>query len=126
MVKPAIRTESDRDAGFARWIGEVAGAETILQCIHCGQCSGSCPLSRHMDVSPRRLMHLAREGFKNDVLSSRSIWLCTSCYTCTLRCPRGIKVTAVLPGARSRTARIGTRAVRRRLTVSHCASSITP
>ena len=96
MVRTAIRTEADRDPEFARWITEIDGAETIRQCIHCGVCSGSCPLSIYMDRSPRQLMHLAREGFKDDVLGSFSIWLCTSCYACTVRCPRDIKVTDVM------------------------------
>jgi heterodisulfide reductase subunit C len=96
MFMPTTRTEADRDPAFARWIGNVPGAETIRQCIHCGVCSGSCPLSIYMDRSPRQLMHLAREGFKEDVLSSFTIWLCTSCYACTVKCPRGIKVTEVM------------------------------
>jgi heterodisulfide reductase subunit C len=96
MMKPTTRTEADRDLAFTRWIGEVPGAETIRQCIHCGVCSGSCPLSIYMDRSPRQLMHLAREGFKEDVLSSFTIWLCTSCYACSVKCPRGIKVTEVM------------------------------
>jgi heterodisulfide reductase subunit C len=49
-----------------------------------------------MDRSPRQLLYLAREGFKDDVLRSFSIWLCTSCYTCTVRCPRGIQVTELM------------------------------
>jgi len=96
MVAPAIRTEADRDPEFARWIREVEGAETIEQCIHCGVCSGSCPLSTYMDRGPRQVMHLAREGFREDVLSSFSIWLCTSCYACSVKCPREIKVTDIM------------------------------
>lgn len=95
-MKPTTRTEVDRDPQFARWIREVPGAETIRQCIHCGVCSGSCPLSIYMDRSPRQLMHLARQGFREDVLSSFTIWLCTSCYACSVKCPREIKVTEVM------------------------------
>jgi heterodisulfide reductase subunit C len=95
-LQPAIRTEAERDPAFATWIREVPGAENIAECIHCGQCSGSCPLSTYMDRSPRQLMHLAKEGFKDDVLSSLSIWLCTSCYECTVKCPHGIGVTEVM------------------------------
>ena len=92
----AIRTDADRDPEFGAWITNVIGAEKIKQCIHCGQCSGSCPLAKYMDRSPRQLMHLAREGFRDEVLQSSAIWLCTSCYTCTIKCPRGIKVTDVM------------------------------
>jgi heterodisulfide reductase subunit C len=49
-----------------------------------------------MDYTPRRLMHMAREGFKRDVLGSFTIWLCTSCYSCTVECPRKIKVTDIM------------------------------
>jgi heterodisulfide reductase subunit C len=49
-----------------------------------------------MDWSPRQLMHLSREGYKDEVLGSLSIWLCTSCYACRVKCPRGIKVTDVM------------------------------
>lgn len=95
-MRPTIRTEADRDRRFAAWIRGLPGAAGLSQCIHCGLCAGSCPLSSHMDRSPRQLLYLAREGFKDDVLRSFSIWLCTSCYTCTVRCPRGIQVTELM------------------------------
>ena len=41
-------------------------------------------------------MHLAREGWKDDVLGSKTIWLCTSCYACSVKCPREIPVTDIL------------------------------
>lgn len=93
-MEPIIRKESERDPAFAAWIANFA--ENIRQCIHCGQCSSSCPLAGYMDRTPRQLMHLSREGFKDMVLSSNSIWLCTSCYACRVRCPRDIKVTDVM------------------------------
>jgi quinone-modifying oxidoreductase subunit QmoC len=96
MMRPTIRTEADRDSTFAGWIKSLPGAEGVSQCIHCGLCAGSCPLSRYMDRSPRQLLYLAREGFREDVLRSFTIWLCTSCYTCTVRCPRGIQVTELM------------------------------
>lgn len=95
-MRQMIRTEADRDPEFADWITQVMGAEKIRQCIHCGLCSGNCPLSMYMDYTPRRLMYAAREGFKDDVLSSFTIWLCTSCYACTVACPHGIKVTDIM------------------------------
>ncbi len=94
MIRPLVRKDSERDPEFSKWITGIA--ENIRQCIHCGQCSSSCPLAVYMDWSPRQLMHLSREGFKDDVLESFSIWLCTSCYACRVKCPRGIKVTDVM------------------------------
>jgi quinone-modifying oxidoreductase, subunit QmoC len=104
-MEPVIRRESERDPEFAKWIGGFA--ENIRQCIHCGQCSSSCPLAGYMDLSPRKLMHLSREGFKEDVLRSSSIWLCTSCYACRVRCPREIKVTDVMYALKRRAIRSG-------------------
>ncbi len=93
-MQSVIRKESERDPKFSQWIGSFA--KNIRQCIHCGQCSSSCPLSGYMDKTPRRLMHLAREGFKEDVLQSFALWLCTSCYSCHVKCPRDIEVTDVM------------------------------
>jgi quinone-modifying oxidoreductase subunit QmoC len=95
-VKRMIKYEVERDPQFAGWVAGVIGGERIRNCIQCGLCSASCPLSPYMDFTPRRLIHMAREGFKRDVLGSFTIWLCTSCYSCTVECPRRIRVTDVM------------------------------
>jgi quinone-modifying oxidoreductase subunit QmoC len=95
-MRPNIRTEADRSPEFARWITSLPGAEKMQECMHCGLCSASCPLFAYMDYSPRQLMHLGREGFEADVLGSFTIWLCTSCYQCTVECPRQIPVTEIM------------------------------
>ncbi|MGA9597719.1 MAG: 4Fe-4S dicluster domain-containing protein [Acidimicrobiia bacterium] len=91
-----IRREADRDLEFAAWFTGLIGEEKLRECIHCGVCSGSCPLAGHMDFGPRKLMYLAREGFADDVLGSNTLWLCTSCYACTVSCPQQIPVTDVM------------------------------
>jgi len=95
-VKSLTKYEVERDPAFARWVSGVVGGERVRNCIQCGVCSANCPLSPYMDFTPRRLMHMAREGFKRDVLGSFTIWLCTSCYSCTVQCPRNIRVTDVM------------------------------
>ncbi|MEE8594273.1 MAG: 4Fe-4S dicluster domain-containing protein [Gemmatimonadota bacterium] len=95
-MRPNIRTEADRSPEFAHWITSLPGAEKIRECMHCGLCSASCPLFAYMDYSPRQLMYLGREGFRDDVLGSFTIWLCTSCYQCTVECPRQIPVTEIM------------------------------
>jgi heterodisulfide reductase subunit C len=49
-----------------------------------------------MDHTPRRLFALVKAGFRDEVLNSNTFWYCTSCYTCTVRCPRQIKITDVM------------------------------
>jgi quinone-modifying oxidoreductase subunit QmoC len=95
-AKRMIKYEVERDPQFAGWVAGVIGGERVRNCIQCGLCSASCPLSPYMDYTPRRLIHMAREGFKRDVLGSFTIWLCTSCYSCTVECPRRIRVTDVM------------------------------
>ncbi len=72
------------------------GGEKILTCLQCGTCGSVCPLSVYMDHTPRRLIGMLREGFKQEVVESFAIWLCASCYECTVRCPAGIRVTDVM------------------------------
>ena len=39
---------------------------------------------------------MIREGFRDEVLNSLTIWLCASCYSCTVQCPRQIQITDVM------------------------------
>lgn len=88
--------ESERQSAFCEDILAGIGGERLRHCIQCGNCSAVCPVSSQMDLTPRRLINLTREGFKSEVLRSRAIWLCTSCYACTAHCPKKIKVTEIM------------------------------
>lgn len=101
-IKRIIKFEAERDPAFAQWISHTVGGERIRHCLQCGLCSGSCPLSLYMDYTPRRLMHLSREGFKEEVLSSFSIWLCTCCYACMVECPKKINITHLMYALKQR------------------------
>ena len=101
-LKRTVKFEADRDPEFARWISHTVGGERIRHCLQCGLCSGSCPLSLYMDYTPRRIMHLSREGFKEEVLSSSSIWLCTACYACMVECPKKINITHLMYALKER------------------------
>ncbi|ACB76952.1 4Fe-4S dicluster domain-containing protein [Opitutus terrae] len=101
-VTRTIRFENDRVKGFSKEIMEVPGCERLQSCIQCGTCSGTCPLSVYMDHSPRQIMALVRSDFKNEVLTSNSIWLCASCYACTVECPREIRITDIMYALKQR------------------------
>jgi len=49
-----------------------------------------------MDISPRTVVALFRAGQIEEILRSRTIWICASCYMCTTRCPQGIQITDLL------------------------------
>ncbi|GAW91109.1 4Fe-4S dicluster domain-containing protein [Calderihabitans maritimus] len=84
------------DTNFLEQILALPGGETILKCMQCGTCSGSCPTSYQMDYTPRRIIAMIRAGMKEQVLRSAAIWLCASCYSCSVRCPRGIEFTEIM------------------------------
>ncbi len=98
MTAPAPATAERRyDLGFARWVYEnVNGGDKLSLCMQCGVCSGSCPIGAQMDHGPRQLFMMIRAGMKEEVLSSNTMWNCTLCYRCVVRCPRGIPVTYIL------------------------------
>jgi quinone-modifying oxidoreductase subunit QmoC len=91
-----VKYQKELRRDLATEIAATPGCEKILSCLQCGTCGGACPLSAYMDYTPRRLIGMLREGFKQEVIESFSIWLCASCYECTVRCPAGIKVTDVM------------------------------
>ena len=74
---------------------ELAGAE-FLTCIQCGTCSASCPTADLMNPSIRELIKLCLEGKREEALHNQTLWLCTSCLLCTVRCPRGIHPKSVV------------------------------
>ena len=96
QIQRTIKYEAELDKRFPREIAAIPGCENLYDCIQCGNCSGICPLSIYMDYTPRRIIAMTREGFKKEVLSSLTIWLCASCYACTVNCPAGIKITDVM------------------------------
>jgi len=101
-IKRTIKYDADRVQGFGREIMGVTGCEQLPSCIQCGTCSGACPLSIYMDYSPRQVMALVRADFKREVLSSNTIWLCASCYGCTVECPREIRITDIMYALKQR------------------------
>ncbi|MEO0254641.1 MAG: 4Fe-4S dicluster domain-containing protein [candidate division WOR-3 bacterium] len=94
--KRTIKYESELNRDFTKEVINSPGGEGILECIQCGTCSGTCPLSIYMDYPPRRIIAMVREGFKDEVLSSKTIWLCASCYSCQVECPQNIKITYIM------------------------------
>lgn len=62
----------------------------ILTCFQCGTCTGSCPSGRYTNLNVRRII---KNSIKKDISGDLDLWMCTTCYNCQERCPRGIKIT---------------------------------
>jgi heterodisulfide reductase subunit C len=95
-VTRRVKYESELDLGFGERIAADAYGQNLLSCIQCGTCGATCPLSYYMDYTPRRVIAMVREGFKEEAINSFTIWLCASCYACTVQCPRQIHITDVM------------------------------
>jgi len=85
----------DADRKFKQDVLRMAGPE-VQTCIQCGTCSASCPTAHLMNPSIRKLIKYCLEGRKEEALKNDTIWLCTSCLLCTVRCPRGIRPKSVV------------------------------
>lgn len=95
MKKETIIPES-RDPAFRDAVLKTPVGEKIPTCMQCGICAGSCPVSHEMDYTPRQLVRMVQLGLKKEVLSSNTIWICTTCFSCSVRCPRGIHPTELM------------------------------
>ena len=81
---------------FLQDVYSIPEGEKIKLCLQCGTCSASCPTSYAMDYTPREIIAAFRAGMLDRVLRSNTVWMCASCYSCTVRCPAGIKLTDVM------------------------------
>ncbi|MFB2877042.1 4Fe-4S dicluster domain-containing protein [Floridanema aerugineum] len=82
-------------------IAEGGEGAAIASCMQCGTCSGGCTNIDRMDMSPRTLVLMVQRGEWEKVIKSNSLWLCTSCYTCTSRCPRGVRPSDVIEAVKA-------------------------
>jgi len=73
--------------------------ENFAGCYQCGTCSAGCPFVEEMDLTPDEVIRFVIMDRKS-VLSSRTIWLCSSCFICAERCPRDINITRVMEALR--------------------------
>lgn len=91
MAETETRSIDLASQSFDRSFLEAVDPAALLRsCIQCGTCSATCPTAYAMDYSPRQLWRMVNLGMREQVLSSRTFWLCTTCKACQVRCPRGI------------------------------------
>lgn len=94
VIVPVPRYEP----AFHREFRKIENGEYASQCMQCGLCAVTCPAREMMDLTPRQMFKLIHAGEKEKVMSANTPWLCTSCYLCTVRCPRGIPIVDVMHG----------------------------
>ncbi len=75
--------------------------ENSRKCYQCGKCFAGCPMAFAMDISPSQVMRFIQLGYLDEVLCSKTIWVCSSCQTCTTRCPQEVEIAHVMDMLRS-------------------------
>ncbi len=75
---------------------ESHAALNVEECYQCQKCSAGCPVAAFMDYKPHQVIQMVALGMTQPLLSSHTIWICASCYTCTTRCPNEVNVAAVI------------------------------
>ncbi len=110
-------TRADVDEDFKQEIMD-AGAESVAVCFQCGTCTGACPSGRRTPYRIRGVVRRAVMGLKEDVISDDTIWMCTTCYECQERCPRGIKIVDIVKIIRNQAAQAGFMAPAHKMTGS--------
>jgi heterodisulfide reductase subunit C len=87
------------DQDLRRRVMEISG-QNIQKCFQCGTCSGSCPMNEEFSLLPRQIMIMLQYGQAEALDLANTPWVCASCHTCMVRCPRGIDIARVMEALR--------------------------
>lgn len=84
------------------FLAEVFGESSvnIQACYQCQKCSAGCPVAASMDILPNQVIRQIQYGRREKVLTSKTIWICASCHTCSVRCPNDIDLAKVMDSLR--------------------------
>lgn len=85
---------------------ESISEQHLLDCNQCGRCSAGCPLVDEMDYLPNQVIRLAQLGIE-EVLVSRTPWVCAACLMCQARCPKGVDIPRIMEALRQMALRKG-------------------
>ncbi len=103
---------------FREEILEASGVDVGV-CFQCRKCTNGCPVAEHMDVPPALMIRSIIHGRREKALSSKTIWICASCYTCSARCPNDIDFAKVADALRAMCVREGRAAALPKIAIFH-------
>ena len=83
----------------AERIKEISGVNP-LKCMKCGKCSASCPSFNEMQYRPHQFVDMVENGRIDELMESKGIYMCLSCFACVERCPRDVKPGKIIDAAR--------------------------
>ena len=80
-------------------IRRIAGVNP-RKCMKCGKCTASCPAYDEMEFHPHQFVDMVENGRVEELLQSKGIYHCMSCFACVERCPRGVEPAVFIEAVR--------------------------
>jgi heterodisulfide reductase subunit C len=87
--KKSIRL-SDLDPKFKYEVFQNPDGKNLFYCFQCGTCTATCDVAELMDIVPHKLIRMAILGMRERVLNSKALWVCTTCFLCSEKCPQKV------------------------------------
>ncbi len=85
---------------FAREVQEKSG-QNLSRCYQCTRCTAGCPTVSWYEWPNHAVVRMIQRGMRDELLGSKTIWMCVTCDTCGTRCPNGIYLSPVMDTLRS-------------------------
>ena len=70
------------------------------KCMKCGKCSASCPAYDEMEFHPHQFVDMVENGRIDELMNSKGIYTCLSCFACVERCPRSVEPAHLIEAVR--------------------------
>ena len=70
------------------------------KCMRCGKCAASCPAYDDREYQPHQFGSMGENGRIEELLSSKGIYTCLSCFACVERCHRNVEPAKLIEAVR--------------------------
>ena len=86
---------------FVNELSRLIGDQKLNNCYECIKCTSGCTAAwLQPEYRPHQIINIARLGFRNQLLSSKMIWNCTTCSYCREICPQNVCPVDVVKAVR--------------------------
>ncbi len=80
-------------------VQEISGVNP-RKCMKCGKCTAACPAYDQMEYHPHQFVDMVQTGRVEELMASKGIYTCLSCFACVERCPRNVQPSSIIEAVR--------------------------